>query len=180
MAAKWLELLKEMVPSITRTAIILDPTNPSQAGFRATIRAAAVSLNVELTEIADNDPTEIERAVGAFAPNPNGGLLVFPGTYTSVNREVILAAAIRHRLPAIYPFRGFTETGGLLSYGVDSIELFRQGASYVNRILRGEKPADLPIQGPTKFELVVNLKTAKALGLTVPPSLLARADEVIE
>jgi putative tryptophan/tyrosine transport system substrate-binding protein len=179
LSAKWLELLKEIAPQVTRVAVIRDPTQAAGIGHFAGIQAAGSSLGVELRPINAPDRTEIERSVAAFARSSNGGLIVVPGG-TGGNRDLIIPLAARHRLPAVYPFRYYVPDGGLISYGPNTIDLARRAAGYVDRILKGEKPADMPVQAPTKYELVINLKTAKALGLTVPPSLLARADEVIE
>jgi len=179
MSAKWLELLKEIAPRVTRAVVIRDPTSTPGVGQFAVIQSAAGSLGVELSPIDMRDAGEIERGVTAFARAPNGGLIVT--TAGSVTRRgLIIALAARHKLPAVYPYRYHVSGGGLISYGPDVVDQFRQAAGYVDRILKGEKPADLPVQAPTKYELVINLKTAKALGLTVPDSLLARADEVIE
>jgi putative tryptophan/tyrosine transport system substrate-binding protein len=177
---KWLELLKDTAPGRSRVAIIFDPDNPSQTAYVQAIEAAAPSFGVQLTRADVRSVAEIERAINAFAQQPNGALLVVPNSLTIVHRELIIALAARHRLPAIYPYRFFATSGGFISYGVDLLDLYRQAASYVDHILKGAKPGDLPVQLASKFDLVVNLKTAKALGLTVPDSLLARADEVIE
>ena len=179
-AAKWLELLKEMAPNVTRVAILRDPaipTGPAQFGI---IQVAAASLRVELTPVSVRDAPEIERAVAAFAPAGNGGLIVIGGAATSIHRNLIAALAVRHKLPAIYAERSYTAAGGLISYGSDYVDQYRRAAGYVDRILKGEKPADLPVQAPVKLDLTINLSTAKALGLDVPQSILARADEVIE
>jgi putative ABC transport system substrate-binding protein len=176
--AKWLELLKEIAPGVTRVAVLRDLTlGLSQLG---PIQAAAPSFGVELRAIGVREANEIERDIAAFARYPNGGLIVTASTPAAVYRKWIAVLAARHRLPTVYSFRYFVTVGGLISYGANSIDPFRRAAAYVDRILRGEKPADLPVQAPTKYELVINLKTAKALGLEVPPTLLARADEVIE
>jgi putative tryptophan/tyrosine transport system substrate-binding protein len=181
MGTKWLELLKEITPDLRRIAVIWDPGFKGFARIWSAIESTAPRLGLEITTVSFHDDTDdIEAAVAAFAQQPNGGLIVLPTTLNHVYRHRIYSLAALHRLPAIYPFRHYATEGGLMCYGFDSIDLFRRGASYVDRILRGEKPADLPVQAPTKFELVVNLKTAKALGLEVPPTLLARADEVIE
>ena len=179
-SAKWLELLKEIAPNMTRAAVLRDPTIPEGIGQFAIIQAVAPSLGVELRPVDVRDAGEIERAIAAFATSANGGLIVPASGLANVHRELIIALATRHRLPAVYPFRFYVTGGGLISYGPDSIDPHRRAASYVDRILRGEKPADLPVQAPTKFEMVLDLKTAKALGLKVPQSVLARADEVIE
>jgi ABC-type uncharacterized transport system substrate-binding protein len=177
---KWLELLKEIVPRTTRAAVIRDPAiaaGPAQFGA---IQAVAPSLGMELTPIDVRDAGTIERAVTAFAQGSNGGLIVTGSAAAIAHRKLIVALAARHRLPAVYNQRPFVAAGGLISYGTDGTDEFRRAAGYVDRILKGEKPADLPVQAPTKFELIINLKTAKALGLDIPATLLARADEVIE
>jgi putative ABC transport system substrate-binding protein len=180
LAGKWLDLLKEVVPGITRVAVVRDPTRGPGIGQFAVIQAMAPTHVVELTPINASDPPETQsRRIAAFAAFPSGGLIVTPGTSANIRDELIPAVA-KSRLPAMYPYRYFAVAGGLLSYGPDTIEQFRGAAGYVDRILKGEKPADLPVQAPTKYELVINLKTAKALGIDVPPMLLARADEVIE
>jgi putative ABC transport system substrate-binding protein len=179
-AGKWLELLKEIAPSVTRAAVLRDPSQGSGTSQFAAIQAIAPSLSVEITPVNLLDPSEIERAVAAFARSANGGLIVMPGGSATAHRGLIVALAAQHKLPAIYPGRHFITSGGLISYEPDYVDQYQRAAGYVDRILRGEKPADLPIQTPTKYELVVNLKAAKALGLDVPPTLLARADEVIE
>jgi putative tryptophan/tyrosine transport system substrate-binding protein len=178
-SGKWLELLKEIAPRVTRAAIIRDPTLTATVAQFAAIQSAAASVGVELSPIDMRNTGEIERAVAAFARAPNGGLIVTAGG-TSARRSLIITLAARHKLPAVYPFRYFVTGGGLISYGPDTIEPYRHAAGYVDRILKGEKAADLPVQAPTKYDLVINLKTAKALGLEIPPTLLARADEVIE
>jgi putative ABC transport system substrate-binding protein len=180
MAAKRLELLKEVAPRTTRVAMIRDFTTLAGAGMFGAIQAVAPSVGVELSAIDVRDAEEIEHAVTAFARSPNGGLIVTGGPLAALHRDVILKVAARHRLPAVYTVRIFVSSGGLISYGADIIDQFRRAASYVDRILKGEKPADLPVQAPTKYQLVINLKTAKALGIEVPPTVLARADEVIE
>jgi putative ABC transport system substrate-binding protein len=177
---KWLELLKQIAPNITRAAVIRDARDPAGLGQWGAIHAVAPSLGVEVSPINAHDANEMQRAITAFARSPNGGLVVTASAPTAVHRETITALAARHRLPAVYPFRYHITVGGLISYGPDPIDQYRRAAGYVDRILKGEKPADLPVQAPTKYELVINLKTAKALGLEVPQSLLARADEVIE
>jgi putative ABC transport system substrate-binding protein len=177
---KWLQLLKECAPSVDRIAVVFDPANPTWTAYLRTIEAAAPSFGLRLIPAGVRDTAEIAQRIATFARDPNGALVVLPGPVTVYHREAIVVAAARYRLPAIYPSRYFTADGGLMSYGSDLADLYRRGASYVDRILRGEKPADLPVQAPTKHELVINLKTAKVLGLTVPPSLLASADEVIE
>jgi putative tryptophan/tyrosine transport system substrate-binding protein len=180
MSAKWLELLKEIVPPLKLAAVLRDPAIASGAGQYAVIQAAAPSFGVELRAVGVRDAGEIERAVTAFARSSNGGLIVTGSPLALVHRDLIITLAARHRLPAVYPFRYFATSGGLISYGPNTTDPHRRAASYIDRILKGEKPADLPVQAPTKYELVINLKTAKALGLEVPPTLLARADEVIE
>jgi putative ABC transport system substrate-binding protein len=177
---KWLELLKEIAPRVIKVAVIWNPKNISVNGYFPHIEMAAPSFAVEPIATHVQSAAEIERAINAFADKPNVGLIVPPDFTTVVNRELIIALATRYNLPAIYPFRLFVKNGGLISYGINLPELYRQAASYIDRILRGEKPGDLPVQAPTKFELVINLKTATALGLTVPPTLLAVTDEVIE
>ena len=181
MSGKWLELLREIAPRVTRVAILRDPTLASGGGQLGALQAAAASFGVELSTVGVRDVGEIERAVATFARGPpNGGLIVTGSTLAVAHRNLIVTLAARHQLPAIYAQRFYVVDGGLISYGVDSIDPFRRAAGYVDRILKGEKPSDLPVQAPTKYELVINMKTAKALGLTVPPQLLARADEVIE
>ena len=178
---KWLETLKELAPRVTRVALVFNPeTAPFADLFRRPVEAAAPSFAVTPISAAVRDAAEIERVVDAFAREPNGGLMVLPDVSTTNHRDLIIALAARHRLPAVYPFRYFAASGGLLSYGTDVADVFRRAASYVDRILKGTSPGELPVQAPTKYELVINLKTAKALGLDVPPTLLARADEVIE
>jgi putative tryptophan/tyrosine transport system substrate-binding protein len=179
LSGKWLELLKEIAPRVTRVAVIRDPTRGPGIGQYAVIQSVAPSLGIELRPINALETAEIERAVAAFAGSSNGGLIVTSGG-TGFHRDLIVPLAARHRLPAIYPFRYYVTDGGLVSYGPDTIDQFRRAASYIDRILKGEKPADLPVQAPNKYELVVNLKTAKALDITIPPSVLARADDVIE
>ena len=180
MTGKWLELLKQLVPQMTRVAVLRDPNNPGGTGQLGAIQGVAPTLGVAVTPVGIRDAVEIERGLMDFARSPNGGLIVTSSILTEVHRDLIIALAGRHRLPAIYSARYLVVAGGLLSYGPDLVDQYRLAAGYVDRILKGEKPADLPVQAPTKFELVINLKTAKALGLDVPPSLLATADEVIE
>jgi putative tryptophan/tyrosine transport system substrate-binding protein len=181
MSGKWLELLKEIAPSVKRVAVIRDPSVPAGSGGLAAIQTVAPSLGVELTPVGVRDANEIERAVAAFARGSNGGLImVGPSSSVQRYRDLIIALAARHRLPAVYPNRVFVTGGGLISYGPDTIEPYRLAAGYVDRILKGENPGDLPVQAPTKYELAINLKTAKTLGIDVPPSLLARVDEVVE
>ena len=179
-SAKWLELLKEIAPGVTRAAVLRDPSIAAGIGQFALIQSAAPSFGVELSPIDVRDDIEIERGVTAFARGSNSGLIVTSSASAAAHREWIITLAARFRLPAVYSYRYFTTSGGLISYGPDPIEQYRRAAGYVDRILRGEKPADLPVQAPTKYELAINLKTAKALGLTVPTALLARADEVVE
>jgi putative ABC transport system substrate-binding protein len=180
LAGKWLELLKEIAPGVTRVAVLRDATQGGGTSMFAAIQTAAPSLRVEVTPVNMRDVGEIERAVAAFARSSNGGLIVTPSGRALSHRDLIVALAARHKLPAVYFDRAFVAAGGLISYGTDYLDQYRRAAGYVDRILKGEKPADLPVQAPTKYELVINLKTAKALGLAVPPTLLARADEVIE
>jgi putative tryptophan/tyrosine transport system substrate-binding protein len=179
-AAKWLELLKEIAPSVTRAAVLRDASQGSGTSQFAAIQAIAPSLRVEVSPVNLLDAAEIERAVAAFARSANGGLIVVPGGSATAHRGLIVALAAQHKLPTIYPGRHFITSGGLISYEPDYIDQYQRAAGYVDRILRGEKPADLPVQTPTKYELVINLKAARTLGLDVPPTLLARADEVIE
>jgi ABC-type uncharacterized transport system substrate-binding protein len=180
MGGKWLELLKEIAPRVTRAAVLRDPTLPAGIGLLGAIQSAAPSFGVETSPVDVRDANEIERVIVDFAGKPNGGLIVAANPAAIVNRKMIINVAANHRLPAVYFQKGFVEDGGLISYEPDPVALYKQTASYIDRIFKGEKPADLPVQAPTKFELAINLKVAKALGLTVPPSLLARADEVIE
>jgi putative ABC transport system substrate-binding protein len=180
-SAKWLELLKEIDPRVTRAAVLRgDPSNPTSLGLLAAMQGVAPSLHMELSPIDVREPTKMETAIAEFARGPGGGLIVTPLGLTVRYRGLISAAAARHRLPVVYPERIFVADGGLLSYGPDRLDQYRAAAVYVDRILKGENPAELPVQLPTKYELVINLKTAKALGFNVPASLLARADEVIE
>jgi len=181
-SSKWLELLNELAPGLKRVAVVRDPSLAAGIGQFAAIQTmvSASSTGVELSVIDPGDVSGFERALAAFAREPNGGVIVTSSTLTGVHRESIISSMKRYRLPAVYAFRYNTVDGGLASYGPDTIGDYRRAAAYVDRILKGEKPSDLPVQAPTKYELVINLKTAKALGLTVPPSLLARADEVIE
>jgi putative tryptophan/tyrosine transport system substrate-binding protein len=177
---KWLELLKEISPHVTRAAVLRDVALAAGSGQFGAIQSVAPSLGVELSPVGVRDTSEIERAITAFARGSNGGLIVTGSSLTLFHRDLIVALAARYKLPAVYPYRYFATGGGLLSYGPNSVDPFRRAAGYVHRILKGEKPADLPVQAPTKYELVINFKTAKALGLTIPPSVVARADEVIE
>jgi putative tryptophan/tyrosine transport system substrate-binding protein len=178
-AGKWLELLKQIAPNLSYAAVLRDPSSPYASGQFGVIQALSPSLGIELVPIDSRGAEAIERAVTAFAQKPNGGL-VTTASAIGLHRKLIIELAARHRLPAIYPFAYYAGDGGLLAYGPNSIDQYRRAAGYVDRILKGEKPADLPVQAPVKYELVLNLKTAKALGLTVPETLLARADEVIE
>jgi putative ABC transport system substrate-binding protein len=180
MGGKWLELLKQIAPNLTRAAVLRDTAEGSGTSQFAAIQAVAPSLRVDVKPFNMRDAGEIERDIGAFAHSPDGGLIVTAGAAAALHRELIIKAAARHKVPTVYFDRAFVAAGGLISYGVDHIDQYRKAAGYVDRILKGEKPADLPVQSPTKYELSINLKTAKALGLPVPPPLLARADEVIE
>jgi putative ABC transport system substrate-binding protein len=180
MGGKWLQVLKECAPGVSAVAVVFDPNLPTWAPFLRSIESAAPPFGIRLTPAAVRDAADIERHLAAFAREPNGALIVLASPVTVQNRESIIAATARYRLPAVYPFRVFTVNGGLISYGVDVPDLYNRAASYVDRILRGAKAAELPVQQPTKYELTINLKTAKALGLMVPTTLLARADEVIE
>jgi putative ABC transport system substrate-binding protein len=180
MHGKLLELLKEVAPDVTRVAVLLTPDQIPQAGMWRAIEALAPTFRVQLTAAPVRDAAEIERSIDGFAREPNGGLIVLPSGPSIVHRTLIVALAAQHRLPAAYTYRQFVTAGGLISYGIDLADEYRQAASYVDRILRGEKPSDLPVQQPTKFELIINLRTAKAIGLKVPPTLLGLADEVIE
>ena len=177
---KWLEILRQIAPGVTRVAVFRDPANPAGTGLFGAIQAAALSVGVEVNPIGLRDASEIERGVTALARRSNGGLIVTPSTLAIIHRELIITLAARHRIPVVYPFRYFVIGGGLIYYGPDPLDQYRRAASYVDRILKGENPADLPVQNPTKYELAINLKTAKALGLDVPISILLRADEVIE
>src|SRR5262245_6070022 len=181
MSGKRLELLKEIAPRVTRVAVVRDPTVPAGSGGLAAIQTVAPSFGVELTPIGVRSADEIERGIAALARSANGGLIVVgPTSSVQLHRNLIIALAARHRLPAVYGSLVWSKAGGLISYGVDPLDQYRRAAEYVDRILKGEKPSDLPVQAPTKYELVINLKTARGLGLEVPPTLLARADEVIE
>jgi putative tryptophan/tyrosine transport system substrate-binding protein len=179
LSGKWLELLKQIAPGVTRVGVIRDPAIAAGIGQFAVIQAVASALGVEVIPVDPSDAAEIEREVGTFARSVNGGLIVTGGR-AAAHRERIFALAIRHRLPAVYPERFYVAAGGLISYGSDLVDHYRRAAGYVDRILKGEKPADLPVQAPTKYAVTLNLKAAKALGLDVPASVLARADEVIE
>jgi putative ABC transport system substrate-binding protein len=180
MSGKWLELLKQIAPQVSRVGVIRDPGQVSGGGQLGAIQAVAPLLGTECVPLGVRDIAEIERAITGFARQPNGGLIVTTSALAQIHRGLIIGLAARYRLPAMYPYRLFVASGGLMSDGPSVIDQYRRAASYVDRILKGEKPAELPVQQPSKYDLVVNLKTAKALGLTVPPSLLARADEVIE
>jgi putative ABC transport system substrate-binding protein len=179
LSGKWMELLKEIVPSVTRAAVLREP-GAAGIGQWAIIQSVAQSLGVELKPIMLTNAGDIERVVSTFAREPNGGMIVVVSAASLDHRDLIVGLAARHRLPTVYAYRIFVTGGGLITYGPDIVSQYRRAAGYVHRILKGEKPADLPVQAPTKYELVINLKTAKALGLDVPASLLARADEVIE
>jgi len=179
-AAKWVELIKQIVPSVVRVAVIVDPRTATAARYLAAIQAAAPSFGVEVLVYTARDAAEIESAFDTFAGLPNVGLIMLPSGLAVTQRELVVSLAAKYRVPAVYAFRYYVVTGGLASYGVDDIDAYKHAASYVDRILKGEKPADLPVQYPTKFERVINLKTAKALGLTIPQSFLQLADEVIE
>ena len=180
LSAKWLEMLKQIAPAVKRAAVLRDRANPAGSAQFATIQAAASSFGVELSPINVRDSSEIERGIAAVAGSQDGGLIVTGSASAGVNRDLIITLAARHKLPAVYSNRFDVTAGGLMSYGPDRADQYRRAAGYVDRILKGEKPTNLPVQAPTKYELVINLKTAKALGLTIPASLLARADEVIE
>jgi putative tryptophan/tyrosine transport system substrate-binding protein len=179
-APKWLELLKEIAPSVRRVAVLRDAALVAIGGLLGAIQGVASSFTLEAIPLGVRDAGEIERGITGFADQPNGGLIVLGSPLTAVHRELIIGLAAKHQLPAIYPLRYYAAAGGLVSYGPDVLNQYRRAAGYVDRILKGEKPSDLPVQAPTKYELVINLKTAKALGLQAPPMLLARADEVIE
>ena len=179
-SGKWLELLKEIAPNVKRVAILRDAASSSGIGLLAAIQSVAPSFGVEFSPVGVRDAAEVERDVAAFARESNGGLVVTPSGLSIVHRDLIIALAARNRLPAVYALRLFVTDGGLICYGPDTVDPYRQAAGYVDRILKGEKPAGLPVQAPTKYELAVNLKTAKALGLAIPQTVLARADEVIE
>ena len=180
LSAKWLELLKEIAPGVTRAAVLRDPAIVAGIGQFAVIQSAAPSVGVDVSAINMRDGAEIERAVTAFARRPNGGLILTASALAAIHRDLVVSLAARYKLPAVYITRYFVAGGGLVSYGPDFVDQYRRAAEYVDRILKGEKPADLPVQAPTKYELVINLKTAKALGLDIPTTVLASADEVIE
>jgi putative tryptophan/tyrosine transport system substrate-binding protein len=179
-SGKWLELLKQVATGVTRAAVVRDPAILSGAGQFAAVASVGPALGVDIVPVNVSDPGELENTLAAFARSPNGGVVVTGSAFAVMRRDLIIKLAAQHRLPAVYYERAFVVAGGLISYGPDFVDLYRRAASYVDRILKGEKPADLPVQAPTKYELVINLKTAKALGLTVPETLLARADEVID
>jgi len=181
LSGKWLELLKEIAPGVTRVAVFRDPASPSGTGQFGAIQAVAPSLGLEVSPLnAQRDAGEIERAIAAFARGANGGLIVSATGMSILHHDLFVSLAARHKLPAVYYERLFVAAGGLISYGPDRTDQYRRAAGYVDRILKGEKPADLPVEAPTKYELIINLKTAKALGLAMPPAVLGRADEVIE
>jgi len=177
---KWLQVIKECAPAVNSVAVIFDPANPTWAPYLRTVEAAAPTFGMQLTPAGVTNAADIDRDITAFSRKPNGAIVVIPAPVTVLHRDKIIAMAAQHRLPAVYPYRFYALSGGLVSYGVDLLESYRRAASYVDRILKGAKPADLPVELPTKFELVINLKTAKALGITVPPTLLATASELIE
>jgi putative tryptophan/tyrosine transport system substrate-binding protein len=178
--AKWLETLRGIAPGVVRVGVLRDPTLPAGSGQLGAIQGVAAVFGVSVVALDVREVGAIERAVSTFAKEPNGGMIVLATPLATVHRDVIVRLAARERLPTIYPYRYFVTSGGLISYGIDNTDLWRRSASYVDRILKGEKPSDLPVQAPTKYELAINLRTAKMLGLTVPPALIARADEVIE
>jgi len=180
LSGKWVELLKQLAPNVTRALILWDPSITAGIGQFAIIQSVAPATGVDVRPVDLRDIAEIEHTIKIFANSPNGGLIVTGSAWSVVHRDLIIALAARYKLPAVYPNRQFVASGGLISYGSDFIDQYRRAAGYVDRILKGEKPADLPVQAPTKYELIINLKTAKALGLTVPPTVLARADEIIE
>ena len=180
LSGKWLELLKQIAPTVMRAAVLRDPTIASGIGQFAAVQAVAPSLGVDLSAVDVRDAGEIERAITAFARSSNAGLIVTANALATRHRELIITLAAQHRLPAVYPYRRFVDDGGLVSYGPDFVDQYRQAAGYIDRVLKGEKPAEMPVQAPIKYGIVINLKTIKALGLTVPPAVLARADEAIE
>jgi putative tryptophan/tyrosine transport system substrate-binding protein len=180
MSGKWLEVLKEIAPEIANAVVLQDTENPNRKLYFPLIETAAHERNVQVSMPAVANDADIERVIGEFSSHPNGGLIVLPGPFTGTHHALIISLSARHHLPTIYPFPAYVREGGLISYGVDPLDVYRRAASYVDRILKGAKPRDLPIQLPTKFQMVVNLRTAKALGLTIPESFLLRADEVIE
>jgi putative ABC transport system substrate-binding protein len=178
--AKWLEVLKEIAPNVTRVAIMYDPANRASTGYLPLMETAARALAIDIIPSPVRDDAEIERVTDALVKEANGGLILIPGPLMGARHRLIISLANRHRLPSVFSFRYYPADGGLASYGVDLVDLYRHAAGYIDRILRGERPADLPVQGPTKYELVINTTAAKALGLTVPPTLIARANEIIE
>jgi putative ABC transport system substrate-binding protein len=180
MAGKWIEMIKEAAPSVSQIGLLHNPTNPAVAGFFPEFKSAAQLLAMPLAVLGARDAYEIVREFNDFVQRPNGGMIVLPDPFTSAHREIIIELAARHRVPTIYPFNLFAKAGGLVSYGPDIVNLFQRAASYVDRILKGKAPGDLPVEQPIKYELIVNLKTAKALGLDISPTVLARADQVIE
>jgi putative tryptophan/tyrosine transport system substrate-binding protein len=180
LSGKWLELLKEIAPSVTRAAILRDPATSGGIGQFAVIQSVASSVRIDVSPVSVREPTEIEQAIATFASSPNGGMVLTASALSAVHHNLIISLAARYKLPTVYVEKYYVADGGLISYGPDFIDQYRRAADYVDRILRGEKPADLPVQAPTKYELAINIKTAKALGLDIPPTLLARADEVIE
>jgi putative ABC transport system substrate-binding protein len=180
LSGKWLELLREIAPSVTRAAILRDPATSAGIGQFAVIQSVASSVRIDVSPVSVREPTEIEQAIATFASSPNGGMVLTASALSAVHHNLIISLAARYKLPTVYVEKYYVADGGLISYGPDFIDQYRRAADYVDRILRGEKPADLPVQAPTKYELAINIKTAKALGLEVPPTLLARADEVIE
>ena len=173
-------MLKQVAPGVARVAVLRDPANPSGMGQWGVIQAVSPSFGVELRPVDNRNADEIERGITTFAQEPNGGMIVVANAFSVIHRDLIIRLAARHRLPAVYPYRFFCIGGGLIAYGVDHIDQYRRAAGYVDRVLRGARPADLPVQGTSKYQLTVNLAAAKALGLEIPPTLLARADEVIE
>jgi putative ABC transport system substrate-binding protein len=179
-AGKWLELLKQIAPSVTRAAVVRDPATPQGIGQFSAVHTVSPLLGIEVSPLNASEPSEVERAITAFAHAPNSGLIVTGSNFAITHRELIIKLANQHKMPTVYPLRFFVTAGGLISFGPDANDTLRRAAVYVDRILKGEKPADLPVQAPTKYELVINLKTAKAIGLIMPPSVLGRADEVIE
>jgi putative ABC transport system substrate-binding protein len=179
-SGKWLELLKQIAPRVTRAAVIRDTTQGSGTSQLAAIQAVAPTFGVDVRPVGARDASEIERGIDAFARESNGGVIVTASGSALLHRQLMITLAARHRLPAVYPYRYFVTSGGLICYGPDQVDQYRRAAGYVDRILQGEKPSDLPVQAPTKYEMVINLNTAKALGLDVPPAVLVRADEVIE
>jgi putative ABC transport system substrate-binding protein len=180
LGGKWLDLLREIAPELARVAIIQNPGDQDSSEYLGAVKAAARRIGLQAISDDARDDADIERIIGALAKQPNSGLIVLPGAFTFVHLKAIVASVVRHRLPAVYPYRYFIAGGGLMSYGIETVDLYSRAASYVDRILKGEKPADLPVQAPTKYQLVINLKAAKVIGLTVPSAMLVRADEVVE